>query len=154
MAPTTSRAKHEPLPYKIKCQIQVLHQINKYKVCQIINNQELKLKNILKNVPQSTIYKIAKTPLEEEKGDKRIGNTNAGRKKKINPLDNRTIKREIAKFHQNNINFNSKDLQSACGLDGAASNLTFRRNLNKLDYFCLANRKKGILNSSNKKKEG
>ena len=149
MAPP--RQKYESLSNKIKWRIQTLHQTDGKKVSDIINNPQLKLKKFLKDVPKSTIYNIAKTPITEE-GDKRVGNTHAGRKNMIKPIDLRAMERKIKKLHLERKNFNSKELQTMCGLERQVSNLTFRRNLKKLGYECLTNRKKGILSDKDKAK--
>ena len=75
--------KYAPLPNKIKCQIQTLHQVYGKKISEIRNDPEIKLKRILKNVPKSTIYKIAKTPIDKSTKNKRLKNKNSGRKGKL-----------------------------------------------------------------------
>ena len=70
---------------------------------------------------------------------------------KFSESDKRMIRRQITKLHADNVCFDSKELQSLCGFNGRASNLTFRRTLNSMGYQCLVNRRKGVLFPKDKK---
>ena len=66
--------------------------------------------------------------------------------------DKSKIKLKLKKLQDSNVNFTSIELQRDCGLENRCSNLTFRRNLKAMGYEYLINRKKGVLNASDKKK--
>ena len=143
--------KYSPLPNKIKCQIQTLHQVYGKKISEIRNDPELKLKRILKNVPKSTIYKIAKTPIDKSTKDKRLKNKNSGRKGKLSRRDKSKIKIKLKKLHKSKVNFTSISLQRECDLEQSCSNLTFRRALKSMGFEYLVKRRKGLMGEKDMK---
>jgi transposase len=149
MAPSTHK-KYAPLSLKNKTIIQVLHQTSGMKVSEIIKHH--KYKQLVKNVPKSTIYNIAKTPLTKNIVDKRIKNKAAGRKSLLSARDKRRFNLEVKKSQQSNLNFSSIDIQKACTLESQCSNQTLRRQFKSLGYYFLVNRRKGILTKADHKK--
>ena len=146
-----AHSKYEALADQVKSQIRTLHQIYKIKVCDIINKPEYQLKEILKNVPKSTIYNLATSTTKDTK-DMRLKNENAGRKSVYTSKDKRLIRRAIIKLHAEQKNFTAKELQSLCNFEAKSSSVTFRRTLQSMGYHYLVNRKKGILNQNDKDK--
>lgn len=101
-----------------------------------------KLLDLFPNLSKSTIYEHARKPLGEAFHDRRHSNT--GRKRKVDPVLERRIVREVRLLTDRGNGFTSKDVQTNVGALGM-SNRTVRRVMNKHGIRYLHLRKKGIL---------
>lgn len=130
-----------------KCTIRALHQEAGLKVHEIIK----KNMKLLKNIPISTIYRHAKTPVDQPYNDRRIKNKATGRPRKLNARDTSRIHREVLRLRKNGT-FSSLELQEACGMMKTCKNNTFRKHMReRMGLKYLVTRRKGLLTPADKK---
>lgn len=137
--------KHKQMPLEVSVHLRYLHQDKKETISQLVKRYP--------SYPRTTIQRHAKKAIGIVKPDGRLGNSNAGRKKKLSDRDIRQLESTLHKLRTEHGTFHSTDIEKEAGFKfDNVSNRTIRRALNSRGYDFSQCRKKGQLSLEDEKK--
>lgn len=137
--------KYKKMPLKLSVYLRYLHHDKKLTIADLVKRYP--------EYPRVTIRTHAKKDINVVKPDGRLGNKNAGRKKKLSDRDVRRLETSLHKLRTEHGNFHSTDIEEDAGFKFEnVSNRTIRRALNNKGYDFTQCRKKGQLSLEDEKK--